>query len=143
MPGIGEEIRLIRPYVANNAVAGARASVEQSTSDFENTRLLLVADLATAYFNLRQVDVELQDTSGALEDLQSLHQNIIHSMRGGLITTAMVALTVFGFQRLAEFEMRWAWAVVGAVLSNAFIEAIKQIDHFFVSVVQLPSGGQA
>jgi len=36
---------------------------------------------------LRQVDVELQDTSGLLENLQAVHENIIHSMHGGLITT--------------------------------------------------------
>jgi NodT family efflux transporter outer membrane factor (OMF) lipoprotein len=40
-------------------VASARASAEQSAADFETARLLLVADLATAYFNLRQTDIEL------------------------------------------------------------------------------------
>jgi len=30
--------------------------------------------------------VELQDTSGLLENLQAVHENIIHSMHGGLIT---------------------------------------------------------
>ncbi|HYC43950.1 MAG TPA: efflux transporter outer membrane subunit [Burkholderiales bacterium] len=50
-----------------STVAGARASVEQSMSDFENTRLLLVADLATAYFNLRQVDVEIAVLTRAIE----------------------------------------------------------------------------
>src|SRR6201997_485245 len=38
---------------------------------------------------LRQVDVQLQDASGALESLQALHENIIHSMSGGLITTSL------------------------------------------------------
>ena len=37
----------------------ASASAEQSAADFENTRLLLGADLATAYFNLRAIDIEL------------------------------------------------------------------------------------
>jgi NodT family efflux transporter outer membrane factor (OMF) lipoprotein len=41
------------------AVEGARASVEQATADLENTRLLLGAELATAYFNLRALDIEL------------------------------------------------------------------------------------
>lgn len=40
-------------------VEGARASAEQAAADFENTRLLLGADLATAYFNLRAIDIEL------------------------------------------------------------------------------------
>ncbi len=43
----------------DSVVAGARASAEQSVADFENIRLVLTADLATAYFNLRAVDIEL------------------------------------------------------------------------------------
>ena len=41
------------------SVEGAQALAEQSAADFENTRLLLTADLATAYFNLRAIDTEL------------------------------------------------------------------------------------
>jgi len=40
-------------------VEGFQASAEQSAADFENTRLLLGTDLATAYFNLRAIDIEL------------------------------------------------------------------------------------
>ena len=40
-------------------VEGVRASAEQAAADFENTRLLLGTDLATAYFNLRAIDIEL------------------------------------------------------------------------------------
>ncbi len=40
-------------------VEGAAATAEQAAADFENARLLLTADLATAYFNLRAIDVEL------------------------------------------------------------------------------------
>jgi NodT family efflux transporter outer membrane factor (OMF) lipoprotein len=42
----------------SSLVAGAQASAEQSAADFENVRLLLTADLATAYFNLRAIDIE-------------------------------------------------------------------------------------
>ena len=55
----------------------------------------LFAYLAVAYLagllagRLRQVDVELKDTSGALENLQALHENIIQSISGGLITTGL------------------------------------------------------
>src|ERR1700687_4014201 len=38
---------------------------------------------------LRQVDVKLKHTSGALENLQALHENIIQSITGGLITTGL------------------------------------------------------
>ena len=43
----------------DSTIAGARATAEQSAADFENVRLVLTADLATAYFNLRAVDIEL------------------------------------------------------------------------------------
>lgn len=43
-----------------SSIEGARASAEQSAIDLENTRLLLTADLATAYFALRGFDAELE-----------------------------------------------------------------------------------
>jgi multidrug efflux system outer membrane protein len=50
-----------------SVIAGARASAEQSAADFENVRLVLTADLATAYFNLRQTDIELDVLARAIE----------------------------------------------------------------------------
>jgi two-component system sensor histidine kinase PilS (NtrC family) len=35
------------------------------------------------------VDVQLKDASGALENLQALHENIVQSMSGGVITTGL------------------------------------------------------
>ena len=67
--------------------------------------------LAVAYLagllaaKLRQVDVKLKDTSGALEDLQALHENIIQSISGGLITTGLdgyVTLANTAAQKLFE-----------------------------------------
>ncbi|HET7439973.1 MAG TPA: ATP-binding protein [Terriglobales bacterium] len=55
----------------------------------------LFAFLTIAYLagllaaKLRQVDVQLKDTSGALANLQALHENIIQSISDGLITTAL------------------------------------------------------
>ena len=47
-----------------------------------------VAYLAGKLSNrLRQVGSELQSKSGALENLQALHENIVNSISGGLITT--------------------------------------------------------
>jgi len=57
--------------------------------------------LAVAYLagqlaaKLRQVDVRLKHTSGALEDLQALHENIIQSISGGLITTSLDGRVTF------------------------------------------------
>ena len=53
----------------SSTIAGARASLEQSSADLENVKLLLTADLATAYFNLRQTDVELDVVTKSI-DLQ-------------------------------------------------------------------------
>ncbi|HUQ74871.1 MAG TPA: efflux transporter outer membrane subunit [Burkholderiales bacterium] len=52
-----------------SVIAGARASAEQAAADLETARLLLVADLATAYFNLRQTDIEIQVLASSI-DLQ-------------------------------------------------------------------------
>src|SRR5271168_1827287 len=55
----------------------------------------LFAFLAVAYLagqlvsKLRQARVQLKDASGALEDLQILHENIIQSVSSGLITTGL------------------------------------------------------
>jgi len=48
-------------------IEGARASAEQAAADLENTRLLLGTDLATAYFNLRAIDIELDVVARSLE----------------------------------------------------------------------------
>jgi outer membrane protein, multidrug efflux system len=50
-------------------IEGARASAEQSASDLQNTRLLLTTDLAAAYFNLREIDTEIDVLARSI-DLQ-------------------------------------------------------------------------
>jgi multidrug efflux system outer membrane protein len=40
-------------------VEGARASAQQAEADFENTRLILTAQLVTDYFALRELDAEI------------------------------------------------------------------------------------
>lgn len=42
---------------------------------------------------------------------------------------------------LRSYQLHANAYVTKPVDFDGFIEAIKQIDHFFVSVVQLPSGG--
>jgi outer membrane protein TolC len=41
-------------------VEGARASAEQAAADYDNTRLLLIAQLASDYFTLRELDAEVR-----------------------------------------------------------------------------------
>src|SRR5437588_2155176 len=71
----------------------------------------LFAFLAIAYLaglltaKLRQVDVQLKRASGALENLQALHENIIQSVSGGLITTGLdghITLVNTAAQKLLE-----------------------------------------
>ncbi len=50
-------------------IEGATASAEQSASDLENTRLLVTTDLAAAYFNLREIDTEIDVLARSI-DLQ-------------------------------------------------------------------------
>ena len=73
----------------------------------------LFAYFAIAYLagllmtKLRQVDVQLKDASGALENLQALHENIVHSMSGGVIATAMdgrITLVNRAAQQLLEIS---------------------------------------
>jgi two-component system, NtrC family, sensor histidine kinase PilS len=71
----------------------------------------LFAFLAVAYLasllvtKLREARVELKDASGALEDLQILHENIIQSVSSGLITTGLdgrITLVNSAAQKLLE-----------------------------------------
>jgi NodT family efflux transporter outer membrane factor (OMF) lipoprotein len=48
------------------SVEGATASAEQSAADLENTRLVLTADVANNYFNLRSTDIELDVLSRSI-----------------------------------------------------------------------------
>ncbi|SFP58752.1 efflux transporter outer membrane subunit [Variovorax sp. 770b2] len=47
-------------------VEGATASAEQSAADLANTRLVLTADVANNYFNLRSTDIELDVLSRSI-----------------------------------------------------------------------------
>ena len=89
--------------------------------------------LAVAYLagllaaKLRQVDVKLKDTSGALADLQALHENIIQSISGGLITTGLdgyVTLANTAAQKLFE---RPEADFVGQPVGQLFLDPLPTI----------------
>ena len=67
-----------------------------------------IAYLAGLLMNkLRQVDVQLKDASGALKNLQALHENIVQSMSGGVITTGLdgrITLVNRAAQQLVEIS---------------------------------------
>jgi two-component system sensor histidine kinase PilS (NtrC family) len=73
----------------------------------------LFAYFAIAYLagllmgKLRQVDVQLKNASGALKNLQALHENIVQSMSGGVITTGLdgrITLVNRAAQQLLEIS---------------------------------------
>ena len=70
---------------------------------------------------LRQVDVELADKTFALEDLQALHENIVNSISGGLITTDLlgqVKVVNLAGQRLID---RTAAQFTGVPVQDLFL----------------------
>ena len=94
----------------------------------------LFAFLAVAYLaglltaKLRQVGVQLKDTSGALESLQALHENIIHSISSGLITTGLdgrITLVNGAAQRLLE---RSPAELVGARVDQLFLDPLPAVE---------------
>lgn len=72
----------------SRAVEGATASAEQAAADLENTRLVLAADVATAYFNLRATDVELDVVTRA-EALQQRTLSLVRARREGGVATGV------------------------------------------------------
>jgi two-component system, NtrC family, sensor histidine kinase PilS len=77
---------------------------------------------------LRQVDVKLKDTSGALENLQALHESIIQSITEGLITTGLDGHITFvnsAAQKLLECPEE---KLVGQGIHRLFLDPLPQVD---------------
>jgi two-component system, NtrC family, sensor histidine kinase PilS len=94
----------------------------------------LFAFLAVAYLagllaaKLRQVRVELKDASGALENLQALHENIIHSISSGLITTGLdgrITLVNSAAQKLLE---GFRGELLGTAVNKLFLDALPNME---------------
>jgi two-component system sensor histidine kinase PilS (NtrC family) len=90
----------------------------------------LFAYLAVAYLagqlvaKLRQARVQLKDASGALEDLQILHENIIQSISSGLITTGLdgrITLANSAAQKLLE---RTPEQLLGEQVTKLFLDPL-------------------
>src|SRR5712672_575402 len=86
---------------------------------------LTVAYLASLLVaKLRQARVQLKDASGALEDLQILHENIIQSISSGLITTSLdgrITLINSTAQKLLE---RTPEQLLGKPVMHLFLDAL-------------------
>jgi two-component system sensor histidine kinase PilS (NtrC family) len=90
---------------------------------------LAVAHLSSALAaKLRQAGVELRDKSGELLSLQALHENVIHSIRSGLITADLegrITLVNSPGQKLLE---RTASSVYGRHISDLFVDRLPSLD---------------
>jgi len=86
--------------------------------------------LAVAYLagllaaKLRQVDVKLKDTRGELEDLQALHENIIQSISGGLITTGLDGYITLANTAAQELFERSEADFLGKPVSQLFLDPL-------------------
>jgi two-component system, NtrC family, sensor histidine kinase PilS len=90
---------------------------------------LAVAHLSsTLAAKLRQAGLELQDKSGELLSLQALHENVVHSIRSGLITTDIegrITLVNAPGQKLLE---RTASSVYGRYVSELFLDRLPTLE---------------
>jgi two-component system, NtrC family, sensor histidine kinase PilS len=85
----------------------------------------LASQLAT---KLRQFDVKLKDASGRLQNLQALHENIIQSASGGLITTGLdgrITLANPAAQRLLECGGE---GLLGRQVHQLFLDRLPEIE---------------
>jgi len=94
----------------------------------------LVAYFAVAYLTgllaakLRQVDVKLKYARGALKNLQALHENIIQSISGGLITTGLdghITLVNTAAKKLLASSDRELW---GQPVEKLFLDPLPNPD---------------
>ncbi|MGA8188176.1 MAG: ATP-binding protein [Candidatus Sulfotelmatobacter sp.] len=94
----------------------------------------LFAYLAVAYLagllatKLRQARVQLKQASGALENLQILHENIIQSISSGLITTSLdgyITLVNSAAQKLLE---RTPGQLLGTPVNKLFLDALPNTE---------------
>lgn len=90
---------------------------------------LAVAHLSSLLVaKLRQAGRELRDKSGELLSLQALHENVIHSVRSGLITTDLegrITLVNAPGQKLLE---RTASSIYGCHISDLFIDRLPVLE---------------
>jgi len=107
----------------------------------------LFAFLAVAYLagqlvaKLRQARVQLKDASGALEDLQILHENIIQSVSSGLITTGLdgrITLVNNAAQRLLQ---RTPDQLLAKPVAGLFLDALPNAESNTHAEVRFDAAG--
>ena len=90
--------------------------------------------LAVAYLagllasKLRQVDVKLKDTSGALENLQALHENIIQSITEGIVTTGLDGHITFVNSAAEKLLACSQHELMGKPIQRRFLDPLPRVD---------------
>jgi outer membrane protein, multidrug efflux system len=130
-------------------VEGAKASAQQAEADFENTRLMLTAQLATDYFSLRELDAEidvvrrsLELQHGALDFVTARHDlgfatGLDLAQQQGLLESSGAQLELLQNQR-AQTEHAIA-TLVGTAAPNFSLPSSAQTTGLPVLPVGLPS----
>ena len=91
---------------------------------------ILIAYLSSMLVGkLRQTDVQLQDASGALENLQALHLNIINSMTAGLITTDLEGRVKVLNPAGAALLDRAEGEVLGQSVARLFLDRLPAVER--------------
>src|SRR5262249_40300916 len=106
--------------------------------DLKSLQLVVLTNffiyLALAYLSsalsskLRQAGRELRDRSGELLNLQALHESVIHSIPGGLVTTDLegrIMLLNTPGQKLLE---KTTSAVYGRHISELFLDRLPDLE---------------
>jgi len=115
-------------------------SFSVSRPDLKSVQLAVAinffAFMAIAYLasnlsaKLRQVGVELHVKNDELQDLQAMQENILHSMRGGLITTDLDGMITMINQPGLNFFKRKTKDVLGLRVSSLFIDPMPEADSY-------------
>jgi two-component system, NtrC family, sensor histidine kinase PilS len=93
----------------------------------------LFAYLAIAYLasqlstKLRQVDTQLQDTSGALVNLQALHENVIRSVSSGLLTTDLEGRITLANPASARLLEASESGLIGKSVAQLFVDRLPSV----------------
>ncbi|MGA8501695.1 MAG: ATP-binding protein [Candidatus Sulfotelmatobacter sp.] len=107
----------------------------------------LFAFLAVAYLagllvaKLRQARVQLKDASGALEDLQILHENIIQSISSGLITTGLDGRITLVNNAALKLLERAPDQLLGKPVSGIFLDPLPNAESQTHSEVRFDTVG--
>jgi NodT family efflux transporter outer membrane factor (OMF) lipoprotein len=109
-------------------VEGYRAAAEQSAADFENTRLLLISQLVSDYFTLRELDAEI----GVVNDSLDLERDAL---------TFITSRHDLGFATGLDLAQQQA-LVQGSAAQLELLQVQRdQNEHAIATLVNMPAPG--